>query len=312
MSIAPVPTPSISATASIAPTSPGVLPAFPVAPTATPSGNHVSQAAEHSANLFSSVEPGSWPDWLAAVGTTLAFLVAAVSYWRSVNERREEQARLIYSRVVGIEFHEPGAQFSMSPHLTPRGIVQGGVRIEGPATAEIVTADGGTVPLELSWLQAVRSGTESHFVAVDPVVVLTVAVHNGSKELIAPAKVKVVNIGRKTILDDLTFVLDLVAPESEERVYFVWKNGDHPGQPNLGASILFRDSSSQWWRRHLVEPIERVSNDPENSRWASTRRSSWAEWARTSSPSPAPEPSPLLRARWHRAWRKLRGKAPLP
>lgn len=43
---------------------------------------------------------GSWPDWIAAVGTALAFLIAAVSYLWSVKVRREAQARLVYAEVA--------------------------------------------------------------------------------------------------------------------------------------------------------------------------------------------------------------------
>ena len=49
------------------------------------------------------ITAGSWPDWIAATFTSLAFVVAAVSYRRSVEVRREAQARLVYSKIQHIE-----------------------------------------------------------------------------------------------------------------------------------------------------------------------------------------------------------------
>lgn len=243
---------------------------------------------------------GSWPDWVAAIGTSLAFIVAAVSYARSVKVRREEQARLVYSKVIDVKHYKAGTELELLPNGAKRGALIGGGR---------------------TWTFAVPSSPDEKLrdVALAPVIQLTAVVHNGSKELIGPAKVQVVNIGRnnmgrKTTYDTFSVIVDVVDPESDYVVAFSWPNVDHAaGEPSLGTTLLFRDASGQWWRRHRAEPIEAVHDDPENAAGTPAERAGWAANVRAIlGREPSPEPKVPLRARWHRFWRKRRGKSPIP
>ncbi|MGC1211993.1 MAG: hypothetical protein WA890_12100 [Micromonospora sp.] len=288
--LAPVPTPSPTAVVSPSPALTDAVPSLTTSPIPTPSATGLLNVVDHSTGFFDKITLGSWPDWVAAIFTSAAFIVAAITYMRSVEERRESQARLVYSKLVGLKFHEPGTEFDMLPHGAKSGWTASGVDILPPSSPE----------------------EKSRYIALVPVIQLTAAVHNGSKELIAPAKVQVVNTGRNSTYDTFSATVNSVDPESEEVVDFVWPNADHPGQPGLGTTLLFRDASGRWWRRHLAEPIEAVHNDPENDAHTPAQRARWAANARAMGLEPSPEPKVPLRARWHRFWRERRGKSPVP
>ncbi|MFJ6950885.1 hypothetical protein [Micromonospora aurantiaca (nom. illeg.)] len=220
----------------------------------------------------------------------MAFMVAAISYWRSTQIRREEQARLVYSKHIAQNFHEPGTEFEMLASGARIGKAVGGIEL----------------------MQSTSPNETARYRALVPVIQLTAAIHNGSKELIGPAKIQVVNTGRKKLYSSFSLVVDAVDPESDHTVEFVWPNVDHPGQPGLGTTLIFRDASGRWWRRHVAQPIEAVHDDPENDAYAPTERANAAARARAMGVEPSPEPKVSLRVRWHRFWRKRRGRSPIP
>jgi hypothetical protein len=240
--------------------------------------------------MIDQITPGSWPDWIAAIGTTLAFLVAAVSYARSVEVRREAQARLVYSKITHQVMHEPLADFEVLPNGAQMGITGDGVGFVSPAA----------------------TGGKPRNLAVAPVIQVTAVIHNGSKELIGPAKLQIVNGGNNSMYDGFSAVIATVEPESDYIVDFAWRNTQHPGIPGLGATVIFRDASGQWWRRHLSEPIERVHDDPENSRYTPVQHAQMAANARAMGMEPEPYPKVSWRVRWHRFVRARRGKSPTP
>lgn len=289
--LAPVPTPAPTGMVSPSLTSPGVPPMPPASPIPKPSTTGLVDMVNKSPDFIDQITPGSWPDWLAATGTSLAFLIAAISYARSVKERREGQARLVYSKLIGLKFYEPGTEFEMLPDGARSGLtVDRCVGIVPPSSPE----------------------DKARYIALAPVIQLTATIHNGSKELIGPAKVQVVNTGRKKTDDTFAVMVGAVDPESETVVDFVWPNVDHPGQPGLGTTLLFRDASGRWWRRHLAEPVEAVHNDPENGADPPAQRAIWAANARAMGLEPSPEPKVSLRSRGYRLYRRLRGKPPIP
>jgi hypothetical protein len=121
-----------------------------------------------------------------------------------------------------------------------------------------------------------------------------------------------VNVGRKQIYETFSIQAGMIEPGADHVVSFVWPNADHPGQPGLGTTVIFRDASGSWWRRHLSEPIEAVHDDPENAAYTPTERAGWAENARAMGLEPTPEPKLPWRVRWHRFVRARRGKSPIP
>lgn len=239
--------------------------------------------------FLTSITPGSWPDWIAAIGTSFAFVVAALSYGRSVKVRREAQARLVYAKVTNVEFSDAGSELELLPGGARMGANGGGAYIVMPSSA-----------------------SKARYLATGPVIQLTVTIHNGSKELIGPAKIQVVNTGRKQVYDSVAVRVSTIDPESDYVVSFLLPNADHPGQPSLGATVIFRDASGSWWRRHLSEPIEAVHDDPENAAPTPAERATYAMNARAMGLEPTPEPVVPLQARLHRMSRRLRGKSPTP
>jgi hypothetical protein len=240
--------------------------------------------------VIDQITPGSWPDWIAAIGTTLAFLVAAVSYARSVEVRREAQARMVYSKITHHAEYEPLATFEILPNGARIGGGGEGVGIVSPSV----------------------TGGEPRYLAVAPVIQVSVTVHNGSKELIGPVKLQIVDTGLKTTYDTFCSNFALVEPESDYVVSFTFRNIHHPGSPSLGSTVLFRDASGQWWRRHLAEPIERVHDDPENYRYTPAEHAQFAENARALGGEPEPYAKLSWPVRWHRFVRARRGKTPTP
>jgi len=104
----------------------------------------------------------------------------------------------------------------------------------------------------------------------------------------------------------------VIDPDSDFVVEFVFPNPDHPKQPSIGTTVIFRDAVGAWWRRHLAEPIEFVHDDPENSSPTPTEREDYATNARAMGIEPSPTPVITMRVRWHQARRKSQGKSPIP
>jgi hypothetical protein len=236
------------------------------------------------------VTAGTWPTWISAVVTSFALMVAALSYARSVKTHREAQARLVYSKVTDISEHQPGTMFELLPNDAKIGCGAEGASIVLPTAPD----------------------AEAQFLALAPVIQLTVVIHNGSKELIGPAKVQIFNHGLKKVHDTRSVIVGAIEPESDYIVSFTIQNAHHPGSPSLGTTLIFRDASGQWWRRLAAEQIEAVHNDPENSTYTRTELDSFAANARAMGGEPTPVPKLPWKVRWHRFWRARRGKSPLP
>jgi hypothetical protein len=136
---------------------------------------------------------GSWPDWVAAIGTSLAFVVAAFAYRRKVKVRRESQARLVYSKLVDYETFHVGAILPM----LAEGAVQS---CNEPGTVEFVFSDDPDV-------KAVLRTTA-------PAIRVVIDVHNLSDELIGPAKIQVVDAGCDAILNDFCCLTSAIEPQN--------------------------------------------------------------------------------------------------
>lgn len=251
--------------------------------------------ANWTLGVLTPVQWDSLRNWLTTIGGLVALLIAANTYRRNVRVKREEQARLVYTKVTHVEHHMPGATFPLLPN---------GARIGDacPAVQIVVNTDPDAEHGSLG-------------LALAPIIQATVSVHNGSKELIGPARVQMVNGGNDQVWDEFSIGVDAVEPETEYVVDFTWVNEFHPGQPSLATTLIFRDSSGQWWRRHRSEPIERVHDDPENLGPTAKERIAIRRYQQSigiSSEQQIAEPELSWLVRWHRSWRKVRGKSPTP
>lgn len=232
---------------------------------------------------------GSWPDWVAAVGTTAAFLIAAISYFRSTRDASKGQARLVYAKIIETKFYEPGE--------------------EGPMMLDSVQLGGG------EGLEIVREPglTPTNVRALMPLARVVVRIHNGSNELVGPGKLQLVDSGHKKIFDQVSMPFGPVEPRSDFTVEIHVGNPHHPNQPSIETVMLFRDSSSRWWKREGIEPIERIHDDPNNMLDTPAERAQRARNAALFGLGELePLPVPSVRARWHRLMRRLRGKPPIP
>lgn len=238
------------------------------------------------------VGPGTWPDWIAAIFTSLAFVVAAVSYAFAIKDRREAQARLVYSRVTHVEFIEAGAELELLPH-----------------GAKIGNGFGTTI------IMPTRSEDKARGLALSPLGHVTAEIHNGSNELIGPARIQMVNGATGKAWDTFSISVAAIDPESSYVVDFTWPNELHPGQPSLGTTVIFRDATGRWWRRHMSEPIEHVHADPENEGPPPKEREGIRAYQRrigVPEHQLIPEPRVSLRVRWRRLLRRLRGRPSIP
>lgn len=233
----------------------------------------------------------AWLAWIAAVTSSATFIVIAATFWKDVRIRRESQARLVYSRRTDLHLHATGEAFELLPanHILS---VDFGYRIERlPAAMDSMSF--GRAPV--------------------PILRVSVVTHNGSDELIGPVRVQLVDVGRGRVFDEFSALIETIEPHTDAAVQFTWPNPDHPGLPGLGSTVIFRDASGRWWRRHLAEPIELVHADPENV--GPTPRERIAIRAQQQAEGISPlleEPRLSLRVRWHRVLRMILGKSPIP
>ena len=234
-------------------------------------------------------------NWLATIGGLVALLIAANTYRRNVRNKREEQARLIYSKLTHVVSHLPGETYPLLPNGAQIGI--------GSPGEQIIPNPDPDAEHKLLGL------------ALAPLMQVTVIIHNGSKELIGPARVQMVNNGIHQTYDLFSTSVAAIDPESNFVMDFTWINDLHPGMPALGTTVIFRDASGGWWRRHLSEPIERVHDDPENTGPTPAERVGIRQYQQAIGVPPeqqVAEPTLPWRVRWHRYWRKRRGKSPIP
>jgi len=235
----------------------------------------------------------AWRGWIIAIGGLVALFVTTNTYRRNVKVKREEQARLVYSRVTHVDFPLPGRAYLPEVY---RGIE---IDLDIRRTANSDPTD----PRETLYIV---DRPANHYV---------VKVHNGSKELIGPVRVQMMNNVTRELVERFSMLLDTVEPESDSTFSFTWPNDVHPAQAGYGPTILFRDASGQWWRRHLSEPIERVHDDPNNHGQSAAERVHTRKYQESQGIPPERWVKDLpipLSARWHRLGRMRKGKSPTP
>ncbi|ROQ41542.1 hypothetical protein EDF46_0923 [Frondihabitans sp. PhB188] len=245
--------------------------------------------------LLTPTQWDAWRGWLTTLGGLLALPVATSTYLRNGRIKREEQARLVFSKFTHVENHNPGSTVPLLPN---------GARV-GNACAALGLINNPDPDSEEKMLG----------VALLPLNQTTVIIHNGSKELIGPARVQIVNGGTGRTWDDFSISVGAIDPETDYVVNFTWENDVYPGMPALATTVIFRDASGQWWRRHRSEPIEHVHDDPENAGPTPAERVTIrANQQAMGIPTEHQlvEPNVRLRVRWHRFWRARAGKSPIP
>ncbi|MDA4891863.1 hypothetical protein PFZ55_33765 [Streptomyces sp. MS2A] len=174
-----------------------------------------------------------WEEWratLTAAGTLIALGIAGRTYMLNSRQKREEQARLVYSQ---------GAAISTVP---------AGSTPEFPDEPDALIATEGT-------------GWGPGRPVKQKAIMVVVEVHNRSKEVIGPLHITV-DYTSQPWPEAPGISLQALPPESSVRVCLLGRNEAPVGNFLLEPSILFRDSAGHWWKRRGTEPIHLVRNDP--------------------------------------------------
>lgn len=226
----------------------------------------------------------SWRNWLATIGGIVALLIAALTYQRNVRNKREEQARLVYSETTQIGRFGPGTEMDAMVGGATRGAGEGITSGTNPGTYKV----GGV-----------------------PVLRVTVTVNNESSEVIGPVLIGLVDPMRGTRYLHARIEESSIKPKASAVYELMVIPLDE--WSSAAPTVLFRDAGNNWWRRISYEPIEHVHDDPSNFPWNSPNRGPSARksgkvWAVDDFVKTVPR----LSTRWHRFWRRLRGKSPIP
>ncbi|MGG5258636.1 hypothetical protein [Phycicoccus avicenniae] len=201
-----------------------------------------------SAEAFLGVALGSWPDWLAAVFTSFAFSIAALTYLRSARERRQAQARLVYAKITAYRTFEPGQMVPL-----PEGL---GTGVPQPGAVHNLVSPAGGGGVALTWVAATR------------VVRVVVELHNASDELVLRWLPRLYDYGLRLEYDITSTPLGVVEPHSHSSVILVANNPHAQGEPGLNVNLTIEDSSGQTWERLQSRPIRRITRRARASQWA--------------------------------------------
>lgn len=186
------------------------------------------------ADAIAAVGAGTWPDWLAAVATSTAVLVAAFTYKRSRADHHVEQARKVYvlhasERCAEGQWVDTGEGWAESGTLTH-------------------------VPDEVRGYQLKTRGVH-----------IRVTVHNASDEVISNVEVV---ISADNVEDwprgprDARYVIAAISPGGDHLVDFVvkdrWSSGVGVTHLDLSARLRFTDSAGTHWSRRDARPVQEV------------------------------------------------------
>lgn len=153
---------------------------------------------------------GAAAEWVGAIGTFAAFVIAAVVYASSVRTARQAQARRVSVRLESTE------------------------SIAAGSIAPLPSQSQG-----LSVNLANRTWVEDAFR-------LSVEVVNGSDEIIGPVRLNFIHAGQ-VLQEDIPLTLVQANSSASRTLYIrdVWT----PNVPGIIPRVVFRDSSGRWWQR---------------------------------------------------------------
>lgn len=211
--------------------------------------NGATAAAEAS-----QIDWGTVPDWIAAIGTVLAFVVAAVAYAGSVWISREAQARQVSMTQLQVEVVEAGS---------PLGAEMPMVSIGVPTDFAIHQPKG-----PVTQVRAVR---------------IKITVVNNSDEVMGPVSIEFAETAARSFLQNADGAIDRIQPHQESSIIVVIPDKWHPIHPPLYVRMVFRDSAGRWWQRFENERVRHASQrirPPEYVRRQSKRlsNSTSIEW----------------------------------
>ena len=190
-------------------------------------------AAAGLIGLLSAEQWDAWRSWLATIGGLVALVVAVATYSRNAKLKREEAARLVYAVEKGTVTYLKGATFEIE--LGRNDI------LHAPGELEVEYAeDGKTLKIK----------------ANEQMVRTTLVIYNGSKERMSPVYPHAFSRSADARIAEAPPIENL-DPEGTATAEVLFAEPPE-GRPEVGVSLVFRDSSGRWWRRHLDGPLRRA------------------------------------------------------
>lgn len=187
------------------------------------------------------VGAGTWPDWLAAVATSIALFVAAITYWRNRADRHVAQARRVYVTHT-YEWHQKGDWADTGEGWAEQGALE-------------------TFPD--------RSDEDRGYRLKMKAVHVRATVHNASDEIISNIEVTVSadNVERWPTAGDYVsrYVMAAIPPGGQRVVHFVvkdrWSTGFSVPGLDISVRLRFTDSAGAHWRRTDAQPVKELKQD---------------------------------------------------
>lgn len=175
---------------------------------------------------------GAWPDWIAAVASSLAFMIAAVAFARGVAMKRRANASLVYAESEIRAYPEGQRLEFVDPELRHTHVAEDLIdfRVDGL--------------------------TQVHLVTLNPLWHARVTVHNVSDELMGPVSFRLAFKDSGEVTERWR-LLQVLRPGDSQSVLLLEPWDRVTGGPFPTVETLFRDSSGAWWLRVAGEPVRR-------------------------------------------------------
>jgi len=200
--------------------------------------NALSDVWDGLRGVFEPIDAGTWPDWVAAIGTSAAFIIAAIAYRKSVQDGRVAQARLVFSKST-FKVYE-----------------------EGDDLSDFRGADYGKV----TGIWPNRSADGVWQVAMKNCVVVEATVHNASNGLISNVEVEVLSHSdRYEFPGRYVYNFDVVDPASSRSTRIVFPTPTEFSWNDLLTQVTFTDAAGKHWVRRHAGPVRAARDD--NRQW---------------------------------------------
>lgn len=178
---------------------------------------------------------GTIPDWVTAIGTSAAFLIAAIALLIEARSRRASQARRVFAiRTEQIQYRAGEEIYGWRDHAGNWTL--GPV----PGLKSHVSRDF-QIPFFDAGKATVRTG---------------IRIRNESDEIIGPVLVRL--IGADVNRAEHALGAYVAEPHQDADAYLLCEWVNAPKDPEYDFEIAFRDSSGRWWTRRENLPIKSV------------------------------------------------------
>lgn len=181
-----------------------------------------------------SVNWGSVPDWIAAIGTVGAFGLAVWLYRKNLQDRRSDQARFVHPLMSEAPaLYDKGEAFYAS-HFDSESVGY------GLATSLGVSANG------------------SRWKALQDLCVVEVAVENNSQEVVTDIEARIVDLEDDPLAQEAICFLISLGPGEKAYVTAAFEASEAiTVGADVNVLITFTDAVGIQWVRALGKPVRR-------------------------------------------------------